>query len=114
MSSDSESGPVCDELDDEAVVDDACDDSKRNRSCSDLPYVLRRDSAKDGRKMVPLFLREEFQCEESEFRAAVAEELGKDADEVWKFDLREAMYRAALDDPEGVAAKLVEDGYDLR
>lgn len=60
-----------------------------------------------------MYLREEFVDEESAFRAAVADALDLDVEDVSKFDLRAAMYRAALRDPDAVADVLVEDGYDL-
>lgn len=82
-------------------------------SRDDLPYVLRRDGTKDGRDMVPLFLRDHVKKDETAFLMDVADQLGKDDSDVSTLDLREAMYRVARDHPDEVAEKLREDGYDL-
>lgn len=76
------------------------------------PYVLRRSTAKEDRKMVQFFLREEFgDTGERRLKSRVEDILET---EVSKLDLREAAYAFAQEHPEAVAELLRTWGYEYR
>lgn len=101
---------------DNAVTDDesgnADDTSGGVEPPSEVPYVIDRDGVNEGRKMINLQVRPEFSAKESELRREVASAIDLDPDEVYAYDLREAMYRVALEHSDEVAEKLIEDGYN--
>jgi hypothetical protein len=76
----------------------------------DLPWVLERDSVKDGRpKTMEFRMRPETAEHRRDFKADVERELGKD---VFALDLREAAYLVAMNHPGEVAEQLRKWGYD--
>ena len=96
------------------TTDDVGGTSDAKLSRDDLPYVLRRKSVKAEREMTQLHLRPEFKEQESAFVSEVADELGMPSAEVSLYDVREAMYRVALENSDAVAEKLIDDGYNLK
>lgn len=75
----------------------------------DIPYKFRRGSVKEGRKQRPIFLRPEIEERESTFLRTLEDDVGED---VYKTDALEAALVVAMDNPELVAEKLREWGYD--
>ena len=75
----------------------------------DIPYKFRRDSVKQGRKQRPIFIRPEVEERESTFLRNLEDEVGED---VYKTDALEAALVVAMDNPDLVAEKLREWGYD--
>lgn len=79
-------------------------------SSSSEPYLQRRDGAKDERKLIQFFLREDVYGEmvESRVRAEVGEDLGELPG---KFDLREALVAVGQEHVDEVVDELREMGY---
>jgi len=75
----------------------------------DIPYKFRRDSVKQDRKQRPIFIRPEVEERESTFLRNLEDEVGED---VYKTDALEAALVVAMDNPDLVAEKLREWGYD--
>lgn len=75
----------------------------------EIPYKFRRGSVKEGRKQRPIFVRPEVESRESEFIRALEDEVDED---VYKTDALEAALVVAMDNPDLVAEKLREWGYD--
>ncbi|NLV07994.1 hypothetical protein [Haloarcula rubripromontorii] len=75
----------------------------------DIPYKFRRDSVKQDRKQRPIFIRPEVEERESTFLRNLEDAVGED---VYKTDALEAALVVAMDNPELVAEKLREWGYD--
>jgi len=75
----------------------------------EIPYKFRRESVKEGRKQRPIFVRPEVESRESEFIRTLEDEVDED---VYKTDALEAALVVAMDNPELVAEKLREWGYD--
>ncbi len=90
-------------------------DGENGESASDgtgsggIPYVYRRDTVKEGRDQIPIFLREHVREGERDLRRELESLLGED---VAKTDLREAAMVVAQRHPELVADVLREWGYD--
>jgi len=75
----------------------------------DIPYKFRRDSVKQDRKQRPIFIRPEVEERESTFLRNLEDAVGED---VYKTDALEAALVVAMDNPDLVAEKLREWGYD--
>ncbi|MDT3437179.1 hypothetical protein [Haloarcula sp. 1CSR25-25] len=75
----------------------------------DIPYKFRRDSVKQDRKQRPIFIRPEVEERESTFLRNLEDDVGED---VYKTDALEAALVVAMDNPDLVAEKLREWGYD--
>ncbi|KAA9396161.1 hypothetical protein Har1130_16270 [Haloarcula sp. CBA1130] len=75
----------------------------------DIPYKFRRDSVKQDRKQRPIFIRPEVEDRESTFLRNLEDQVGED---VYKTDALEAALVVAMDNPDLVAEKLREWGYD--
>jgi hypothetical protein len=75
----------------------------------EIPYKFRRSSVKEDRKQRPIFIRPEVEDRESTFLRNLEDEVGED---VYKTDALEAALVVAMDNPELVAEKLREWGYD--
>jgi hypothetical protein len=86
--------------------------TKRQRSGQQMqiPYKFRRDSVKDGRDRVPLFLQEETKRAEHE---ALREFEDRFDENVSLTDLREAFIKVGLQHPDEVAERLEEWGYGI-
>lgn len=107
ITSDEEPSPDAED----AAVDES-DDGGSNDGESDsggIPYVYRRDTVKEGRDQIPIFLREHVREGERDLRRELESLLGED---VAKTDLREAAMVVAQRHPELVADVLREWGYD--
>lgn len=77
---------------------------------SDLPYILRREKVKDERDQVhQLFVLEETDERETEARRELEDRLG----DVYKLDVREAIYRAGMENIDDAEEILREWGVDL-
>lgn len=119
-----------DEVDETPRVDDALDEKSgkaddapvtdpRPEQSSDtqteLPFIARRrangESTQWQRSRLTFFVRDEVERGERELKSAVESSL--DA-EVSKFDLREAAYLVAQENPDAVAEKLEEMGVGFR
>ncbi len=87
-------------------ADDAGDDADDES----YPYKLRRANVNDDRQQVPFFLRDHVLDGEQELKNELETRLGET---VYKSDYREAAMEIALENPEQVAEKLREWGYDL-
>jgi len=74
------------------------------------PYKLRRANVNDDRQQVPFFLRDHILDGEQDLKNDLEKRLGET---VYKSDYREAAMEIALENPEQVAEKLREWGYDL-
>lgn len=100
-----ESDPTPDKTRTEPTTTDQSREEQRS-------YLERRDGAKDGRKLVQFFLRDEVysQRDEQNFRLTLADELDVD-DLPGKFDTREALVKVAQEHPGEVADALEEMGY---
>ena len=101
-------GPLDSELDREPSMSES--DAPEQPSADQIPYKFRRNTVKENRKHVPLYLRDFVLQDEKRFRTTVEEQLGED---VPKADLREAAYIVAQQYPDLVADKLREWGYDI-
>ena len=81
-----------------------------------VPYITRRRSKGESttwqRSRLTFYVRDHVEDGERELKRRVEDELGE---EVSKFDLREAVYLLALDNPDGVVDQLEEMGvgYEL-
>lgn len=75
----------------------------------DIPYKFRRDSVKQDRKQRPIFIRPQVEERESTFLRNLEDDVGED---VYKTDALEAALVVAMDNPDLVAEKLREWGYD--
>ncbi|GCF16141.1 hypothetical protein Harman_40760 [Haloarcula mannanilytica] len=75
----------------------------------EIPYKFRRSSVKEDRKQRPIFIRPEVEDRESTFLRNLEDEVGED---VYKTDALEAALVVAMDNPDLVAEKLREWGYD--
>ena len=84
--------------------------SAQNES-REMPYVLTRDTVKDGRKEIQYYLREEYRDLDEQVQRVVQDELGVDLPVT---DVREAMVRVAAEHPDEVAEVLREDGYRFK
>ncbi|WP_424005160.1 hypothetical protein ACOZ4I_17620 (plasmid) [Haloarcula salina] len=96
----------------ETEPDDASDNNDADSTDSgqpEIPYKFRRGSVKEGRKQRPIFVRPEVESRESEFIRALEDEVDED---VYKTDALEAALVVAMDNPDLVAEKLREWGYD--
>jgi hypothetical protein len=104
-----EPDPDPDDQQDEAMdVETESTDVERT-SQPDIPYKFRRDSVKQDRKQRPIFIRPEVEERESTFLRNLEDEVGED---VYKTDALEAALVVAMDNPDLVAEKLREWGYD--
>jgi len=74
------------------------------------PYKLRRKTVNDDREQVPFFLRDHVLDGEQDLKNELEKRLGET---VYKSDYREAAMVIAQENPEQVAEKLREWGYDL-
>lgn len=74
------------------------------------PYKLRRKTVNDDREQVPFFLRDHVLDGEQGLKNELEKRLGET---VYKSDYREAAMVIAQENPEQVAEKLREWGYDL-
>ena len=79
-------------------------------SADQIPYKFRRNTVKENRQHVPLYLRDHVLQSEKRFRTTVEEQLGED---VPKADLREAAYIVAQRYPDLVADELRKWGFDI-
>jgi hypothetical protein len=79
-------------------------------SADQIPYKFRRNTVKENRQHVPLYLRDHVLQSEKRFRTTVEEQLGED---VPKADLREAAYIVAQKYPDLVADELRKWGFDI-
>ena len=104
---DSETEP--DDQQDEAVAGETESPSSEPTTQPDIPYKFRRDSVKQDRKQRPIFIRPEVEERESTFLRNLEDEVGED---VYKTDALEAALVVAMDNPDLVAEKLREWGYD--
>lgn len=77
----------------------------------EMPYVLTRDTVKDGRKEIQFYLREEYRNLDEHVQRSVEAELNLDLPVT---DVREAMVRVAAEHPDEVAEILREDGYKFK
>lgn len=84
--------------------------SAQNES-REMPYVLTRDTVKDGRKEIQYYLREEYRDLDEQVQRVVQDELGVDLPVT---DVREAMVRVAAEHPDEVAEILLKDGYRFK
>lgn len=84
--------------------------AREREPVGDENYLDRRDGAKDERRLVQFFLRDEVYSEmtEDRLRADVGEKLGESPG---RFDLREAMVEIAQNHPDEVASALERMGY---
>lgn len=74
-----------------------------------LPYIHSRDYVKEGRQQRPVFLREQTEEAISDLVDAVEEDLGE---EVYQTDVLEAAMEVAIENPQLVAKKCRDYGYD--
>lgn len=74
-----------------------------------LPYIHSRDYVKEDRQQRPVFLREQNEERISDLVAAVESDLGE---EVYQTDVLEAAMEIAIENPQLVAEKCREYGYD--
>lgn len=81
----------------------------QQQSRPSLPYKFTRDSVKNGRNQRPIFLRSEVEEELPELILELETRLGED---VYKTDVQEAAILLAIENPDMVAEKLREWGYD--
>jgi hypothetical protein len=86
--------------------------SGSDMSREDLPYIFRRENAKDGREPVTAYLQETTNTEVNEFVDELEDHFGTN---VSKFDVEEAALLVAIQQhPKDVAEKLGDWGYDLK
>jgi hypothetical protein len=104
-----ESEPESDDGDDESVAVESEPTDVERTTQPDIPYKFRRDSVKQDRKQRPIFIRPEVEERESTFLRTLEDEVGED---VYKTDALEAALVVAMDNPDLVAEKLREWGYD--
>lgn len=106
---DTDSEPEPDDQQDEAVAGETEPTGPESTTQPDIPYKFRRDSVKQDRKQRPIFIRPEVEERESTFLRNLEDEVGED---VYKTDALEAALVVAMDNPDLVAEKLREWGYD--
>jgi len=95
------------ESDESATSGVTDDDGDRS---TELPWIYERDSVKGERPhLIQVNVQEETTDREDDAHDAVEDLLGED---VYATDLREAALLVAFEDPEKIAAKLREWGYD--
>jgi len=104
-----DSEPEPDDQQDEPVDTQTESATVKNTTQPDIPYKFRRDSVKQDRKQRPIFIRPEVEQRESTFLRNLEDEVGED---VYKTDALEAALVVAMDNPDLVAEKLREWGYD--
>lgn len=84
-------------------------------STTDVPYIARRrangESTQWQRSRITFYVRDHVEAGERELKNEVETALGE---EVTKFDLREAAYIVAQENPEAVAEKLEEMGVGFK
>lgn len=87
----------------------AAQSRKEDHGGGNEPYVDRRDGAKDERRLVQFFLRDEVYGEmaEGRLRSTVGEELGEMPG---KFDLREALVAVGQEHEDEVVERLRKMG----
>jgi len=100
--------PADRELDREPSMSES--DAPEQPSADQIPYKFRRNTVKEDRQHVPLYLRDHVLQSEKRFRTTVEEQLGED---VPKADLREAAYIVAQRHPDLVADELRKWGFDI-
>ena len=100
--------PADRELDREPSMSES--DPVEQPSAEQIPYKFRRNTVKENRQHVPLYLRDHVLRSEKRFRTTVEEQLGED---VPKADLREAAYIVAQRHPDLVADELRKWGFDI-
>ena len=105
---DADPEPESDDQQDEMAVETESTDVEATTQ-PDIPYKFRRDSVKQDRKQRPIFIRPEVAERESTFLRNLEDEVGED---VYKTDALEAALVVAMDNPDLVAEKLREWGYD--
>lgn len=93
----------------DAIVDEPESAAAENVTQPDIPYKFRRDSVKQNRKQRPIFIRPQVEERESTFLRNLEDNVGED---VYKTDALEAALIVAMDNPDLVAEKLREWGYD--
>ncbi|AEM59154.1 hypothetical protein HISP_18265 (plasmid) [Haloarcula hispanica N601] len=106
---DSDPGPESDEQQDEVMDVETEPADVETATQPDIPYKFRRDSVKQDRKQRPIFIRPEVEERESTFLRNLEDAVGED---VYKTDALEAALVVAMDNPDLVAEKLREWGYD--
>jgi len=82
----------------------------RPQQPTDIPYKFRRDSVRDGRNRVPLFLQGDTKSAE---RDALRELEARFDDDVSLTDLREALLKTGLQHLDDVQEQLEEWGYGM-
>ena len=82
---------------------------------TEIPYITRRRSNGEAttwqRSRLTFFVREHIEDGERELKSEVESQLGED---ISKFDLREAAYLVAQNNPDAVAKKLEEMGVGFK
>ncbi|EMA18148.1 MULTISPECIES: hypothetical protein [Haloarcula] len=106
---DSDPEPEPDEQQDEVMDVETEPADVETAAQPDIPYKFRRDSVKQDRKQRPIFIRPEVEERESTFLRHLEDAVGED---VYKTDALEAALVVAMDNPDLVAEKLREWGYD--
>jgi hypothetical protein len=106
---DPEPEPESDDQQDEAMDVETGSTDAESTTQPDIPYKFRRDSVKQDRKQRPIFIRPEVEERESTFLRNLEDQVGED---VYKTDALEAALVVAMDNPDLVAEKLREWGYD--
>lgn len=86
-------------------------ESTQSDSTREMPYVLTRDTVKDGRKEIQFYLREDYRNLDERVQRSVEEELDLDLPIT---DVREAMVRVAAEHSNEVAEILRKDGYKFK
>jgi hypothetical protein len=104
-----EADPDPEEQSDESVPVESESETPEDPGQPDIPYKFRRSSVKQDRKQRPIFIRPEVEERESTFLRTLEDDVGED---VYKTDALEAALVVAMDNPDLVAAKLREWGYD--
>ena len=115
-----------DDVEEEQFTDQSTDESPFEMSESEsdssttstseeysLPYYQRRSSVKEDRDDVLQFFVQEGTAQgEDDLERTVAEELDIRTKDLYKPDLREAALSVAMEQPEEIAEKLREWGYE--
>ncbi|MDS0223026.1 hypothetical protein NDI54_16900 [Haloarcula sp. S1AR25-5A] len=105
----SDSDPDTEERSDETAEIEPDSEAPEDAGQPDIPYKFRRSSVKEDRKQRPIFIRPDVEARESTFLRNLEDDVGED---VYKTDALEAALVVAMDNPDLVAAKLREWGYD--
>ncbi|AUG49049.1 hypothetical protein BVU17_15765 [Haloarcula taiwanensis] len=106
---DTDTEPEADDQQDEVPATETESPAVETTTQPDIPYKFRRDSVKQDRKQRPIFIRPEVEERESTFLRNLEDAVGED---VYKTDALEAALVVAMDNPDLVAEKLREWGYD--